>query len=221
MILANEWSKYINDYRELSDGLRHEISRALLDEKLAPSTVSLVYSPFSFFPPEATNVVILATEPYHLPERANGLAFGYSSKYKGPIDSAFTSIKKEVKRDLGQTVTDTTLTSWAKQGVLLWPIRGTTITGKALAHAGLGWEKETEHLLRQLSEKQTGIVFLLWGSEAQGYARFIDAAGKHLVLTTSHPAFPTNQKGFDGCGHFGDTNDWLGRKGKKEILWGS
>lgn len=95
-----------------------------------------IFKAFHMAPLSETKVVILGQDPYHTPGKASGLAFGYNKNYKGPLNSSLLNIMKEVAQDTGQAVTDYTLESWAKQGVLLINTRLTCEAGKPLSHMG-------------------------------------------------------------------------------------
>lgn len=42
---------------------------------------------------------------------------------------------------------------------------------------------------------------------------------KHCVLKTVHPSPLSASRGFFGCEHFSKANEFLRKKGKKEIDW--
>jgi hypothetical protein len=100
-----------------------------------------------------------------------------------------------------------------QQGVLSWSVSGTSLRDKVAGHSGLGWEEETKNLLTTLSEQYYNIVWVLVGSEAQGYRRFLDDAGKHLVLLP-----PPNEE-LDLAEISEDVNHYLEKRGRAEITW--
>ncbi|MDP4189118.1 MAG: uracil-DNA glycosylase family protein, partial [Bacteroidota bacterium] len=69
-----------------------------------------------------------------------------------------------------------------------------------------------------ISEKKTGIVFLLWGRHAQEKESLIDTS-KHFILKAAHPSPFSANNGFFGCKHFSKTNEILRSLGKEEIDW--
>jgi uracil-DNA glycosylase len=85
------------------------------------------------------------------------------------------------------------------------------------SHQNKGWEEFTNSVIKTLSDKKEGLVFLLWGNYAKAKAELIDA-NKHLVLTSAHPS-PLARGAFFGCKHFSKTNDYLISKNKKPIDW--
>ncbi|MGL5913332.1 MAG: uracil-DNA glycosylase, partial [Bacteroidales bacterium] len=72
-------------------------------------------------------------------------------------------------------------------------------------------------VIRTISEKKTGVVFLLWGKFAQEKTKLIDPQ-KHFVLQAAHPS-PLARGAFFGCRHFSKTNQILTNQGKKIIDW--
>ncbi len=94
----------------------------------------------------------------------------------------------------------------------------TVVQGQAGAHQGKGWEMFTDRVIEQLNAGAENVVFILWGSYAQKKGRIIDRE-KHLVLQGPHPSPLSAYRGFFGCGHFRQTNDWLVGKGRAPIDW--
>lgn len=213
---------YIPDLHSLHErghyALISSIAEADKNNTLCPPT-SNIFKAFHLSPLENTKVVILGQDPYHTPGKASGIAFGYRQGYDGPIDSSLYNIMTEVANDMNQAVTDITLESWAKQGVLLLNTRLTTEQGRPLAHKGLGWEEEIGYFLERLGDSIGPHVYMLWGKEAQGYRKYINSK-YNLVLETSHPCKFSAHRGFLGCKHFSQANQWLKDNGREEIIWG-
>jgi uracil-DNA glycosylase len=57
----------------------------------------------------------------------------------------------------------------------------------ANSHAKQGWEQLTDAAVAALSQKRSGLVFLLWGKPAQDKGKVISRA-RHQVLTSAHPS---------------------------------
>lgn len=170
----------------------------------------LIYKAFSEISGDP-KVVILGQDPYHTPGKARGVAFGYHEDYKGPTDSSLANILKEANSTTGRSLKD-----WTRQGVLLLNTRLTTSPGQPMAHAGLGWEEFTEAILQWLSTTYPGLIFMLWGKEAQSFDYAIQS---ELIFRTSHPCKYSAHRGFIGSGQFEETNKVLRVHGKEEIKW--
>ncbi len=66
------------------------------------------------------------------------------------------------------------LTGWARQGVLLLNACLTVRKANANSHANKGWENITDAVIKGISAKCNGVVFLLWGAYAQKKASVVD-----------------------------------------------
>ena len=71
---------------------------------------------------------------------------------------------------------------------------------------------------KKLNDKQTPVVFLLWGAHARKKAEIIDNP-IHYKLACAHPSPLSAYNGFFGCRHFSKTNELLRASGQKEISW--
>ena len=69
-----------------------------------------------------------------------------------------------------------------------------------------------------LSKIGTNIVFLLWGSYAQKKGDLLDK-GKNLVLKAPHPSPLSAHRGFFGCKHFSQCNNFLKSQGEQPVSW--
>lgn len=176
-----------------------------------------VFSAVNACPFEKVKVVILGQDPYHDEGQAMGLSFSVPRGFKLP--SSLLNIFKELESDLGiprSTCGD--LTPWAQQGVLLLNAVMTVRAHQANSHAGQGWERFTDFIIRQISEKVENVVFMLWGKFAEKKAARVDGR-KHLVLKSAHPSGLSASRGFFGCKHFSKANEYLKVNGKDEIDW--
>lgn len=135
------------------------------------------------------------------------------------VPPSLLNIYKELETDLGiSPPTHGDLSGWAKQGVLLLNAVLTVEAHKAGSHQGQGWEQFTDRIVSIINEKQDGVVFMLWGSYAQKKGAVIDRK-RHLVLTAPHPSPLSAYRGFLGCRHFSQCNEYLQSRGKKPVDW--
>ncbi|KAJ8647262.1 hypothetical protein MRB53_000285 [Persea americana] len=105
-----------------------------------------------------------------------------------------------------------------REGVLLLNTVLTVRNHQANSHAKKGWELFTDAVIRTISQRKSGVVFLLWGNSAQEKSRLIDEA-KHHILRAAHPSGLSANRGFFGCRHFSQTNKILEGKGHVPIDW--
>ena len=90
--------------------------------------------------------------------------------------------------------------------------------GNPNSHKDIGWEKLTDAIIHKISTEKSNIVFLLWGTKAIAKKEIIDC-NKHLVLTAPHPSPLSAYRGFFGCKHFSQTNQYFRKLGITEINW--
>ncbi len=177
-----------------------------------------IFNAFNLTPFEKVKVVIIGQDPYHGPNQAHGLCFSVNDGIKHP--PSLENIFKELQSDLNIPYPKTgNLEKWAKQGVLLLNASLTVRQGEANSHQNIGWQKFTDAVIQQLSNKREGIVFLLWGGFAKKKGAKIDTK-KHHVLTSGHPSPLSANKGhWFGNKHFSKTNELLVKMQKEPINW--
>ena len=134
------------------------------------------------------------------------------------LPPSLVNIFKEIKSDTGVTPNGSTLTGWAKQGVLLLNTVLTVRAHQANSHKGKGWENFTDSIIKKISDKKEHVVFLLWGGNARSKKPLIDGK-KHLILECAHPSPLSAYNGFFGCGHYVKTNEYLKSFGIDPIDW--
>lgn len=168
---------------------------------------NLVWTAFEKTPFYQIKVVILGQDPYHGLGQAHGLAF--SVDFGNAIPPSLRNIYAELKTDLDFVPPNHgNLSKWAEQGVLLLNTTLTVRNGEAGSHFGKGWEEFTDTVIDAVSQGKDAVVFILWGKHAQSKLPFIDHK-KHLVLMAPHPSPLSASRGFLGCKHFSQTNQWL------------
>jgi uracil-DNA glycosylase len=197
------------------------IKSFLLAEKTAGKTIypqgQLIFNAFNTTPFQAVKVVILGQDPYHGAGEAMGLSFSVPQGVRTP--PSLQNIYKELQTDIAGFTPPKhgDLTNWAHQGVLLLNAMLTVEANKAGSHKDIGWQKFTDAVIKNLSDKRENVVFLLWGNFAKGKKVLIDTS-KHLVLEAAHPS-PLAKGAFFGSQPFSQTNVYLKEKGLGEIHW--
>jgi len=163
-------------------------------------------------------VVILGQDPYHGANQAHGLSFSVQKGITPP--PSLKNIYKELKTDIPGFEIPATgdLTHWAEQGVLLLNATLTVRESSPASHQKKGWEEFTDKVIKTISDKKEGIVFILWGAYAQAKAELIDKT-KHHIIKSPHPSPFSADRGFFGSKPFSKTNEILKKEGKKEIDW--
>ncbi len=199
----------------------YELTKQIKEEILAGKRIyppgKFIFNAFNFTPLPQVKVVILGQDPYHGAGQAHGLSFSVPDGIKVP--PSLVNIFKEIKSDLGKPIPSSgNLERWANQGVLLLNAILTVRAEEAASHRNFGWERFTDAVIQTVSDRQSHVVFLLWGRFAHEKAALIDQ-NKHLVLKAAHPSPLSAHNGFLGCKHFSSANLWLAEKGITTIDW--
>lgn len=199
MIVSEEFAKKLVDswYRILKPILLSNYFYNLLktlDKEYATKEIypnkKDVFKPFKLTNYEDLKVVILGMDPYPN-NRANGLAFSNSLESKG-LSPSLRKIKERVEYDFGtDKELNKDLLHWAKQGILLSNVTLTVEKGKSGSHYKL-WNKFTKELLLRLSEYNSGIIYCLWGKDAQEYEQYINI-NSNIILKSEHPSYAARQ----------------------------
>jgi len=218
MITSPGWKKLIETeaakpyMKELKQQLLHDYNTKTVYPSHKDILKALEMTPF-----EEVKVVILGQDPYHGPGQAHGLSFSVPNGMKMP--PSLLNIFKELSDDLKMPMpTQTDLTSWAKQGVLLLNTTLTVLGGNPMSHANLGWELFTDEILQCINNEKESVIFILWGAHAQKKIGFIDQR-KHLIIKSPHPSPLSAHRGFFGSKPFSTTNAYLLSRGLKAINW--
>lgn len=221
--IKQSWLKILKNFfeaesfKDLMDFVRTEY---LAGKVIYPEPEN-IFKALTLTPFDEVKVVILGQDPYHGDGQAMGLSFSVPEEVRNP--PSLRNIFKELEVELGEKSEaevkfNGDLSCWAKQGVLLLNSVLTVETGKPGSHSKKGWEDFTDQVIKKISERKKGVVFMLWGNYAKQKLNLIDA-DKHLVLMSPHPSPFSAHTGFFGSDHFIKANQWLESKGKKKIEW--
>ena len=107
-----------------------------------------------------------------------------------PFPPSLVNIFKEVHDDTGAPVPASgNLDRWAEQGVLLLNAVLTVRAHEAASHAGHGWERFTDEVVKAIALRKQGVVYMLWGSYAQRKASVVDPQ-HNCILKRGPPVAP-------------------------------
>lgn len=221
--IPKKWSLYLKSeinkeyFKKLFKFLEEEYKK----EKIYPPQ-NLIFNLFENITYEEIKVVILGQDPYHGFGQGNGIAFSVNKGVKLPpsLKNIFKELEKEYSYQENKFIIPKNgdLTKWVKQGVFLLNTTLTVREGNPNSHSKKGWEIFTDEVLKKLNEKEEPIVFLLWGNFAREKKKYITNS-RHLVLEAAHPSPLSANRGFFGCNHFIEVNNFLQKKGLKKIDW--
>jgi uracil-DNA glycosylase len=189
------------------DHLERQLADEYASQQVFPP-ISDVFNALNLTPFEHVKVVVLGQDPYHGVGEAQGFSFSVPNGVKMP--PSLRNIFKELAADIVVHRTQTDLTDWANQGVLLLNSVLTVRANEPGSHAKIGWQKFTSTIIQRLNEREKPIVFMLWGNYAQQVGKHIDET-KHLVIRSAHPSpLSANRGGWFGSKPFSKANDFLG-----------
>ena len=213
------WLEILKD--EFEKDYMKEIKSFLVQQIEAGKTIypnpKNIFKAFDKTPFDKVKVVILWQDPYHWPNQAQGFCFSVQNGTKLP--PSLQNIYKELERSLWiKPSLNWDLTSWSEQWVFLLNAILTVEWGKPASHSQIGWEKFTDEVIKQISEKKENVVFLLWWAFAQSKEYLIDK-NKHFILKTSHPSPFSANRWFLWSNCFKETNEILEKIWKEKIDW--
>jgi len=218
-MITNDWLDTLKDefskpyYRELYKFVKKEY-----DTHVIYPPADDIFNAFHFTPLSEVKVLILGQDPYHNEHQAHGLCFSVLPD-QPEIPPSLQNIYKELESDLGCYIPNNGyLEKWARQGVLMLNTVLTVRAHQANSHQGKGWEQFTDAIINAVNAQDRPVVYLLWGRPAQSKIPMLTNP-KHLILKAPHPSPLSAYRGFFGCKHFSQTNEFLMRNGLMPIDW--
>lgn len=216
--IENDWLPALSEefkkpyYRELYQFVKEEYTKT----RVYPPADE-IFNAFHFTPLSEVKVLILGQDPYHEYHQAHGLCFSVMPDQE--IPPSLQNIYKELQSDLGCYIPNNGyLKKWADQGVLLLNTVLTVRAHQANSHKGHGWEEFTDAVIHAVNEQDRPIVYMLWGRPAQQKIPMLTNP-KHLILKAPHPSPLSAYRGFFGCRHFSQANEFLQENGISPIDW--
>ena len=217
-LVGNSWDNILDSeyHKDYFKNIVNFINKAYKEREIFPPKNKILRA-LSLCDYDNVKVVILGQDPYHGIGEANGLSFAVSEGIKLP--PSLKNIYKELYDDLGIIPsTNGNLECWAREGVLLLNAVLTVEKDKPASHKNIGWEEFTDSIIKILNEKETPVVFILWGNFAKSKKQYITNP-KHLIIESSHPSPFSASYGFFGSRPFSKTNEFLKKNNLKEINW--
>ena len=157
---------------------------------LCPS-IKNVFKAFKLCSYNECKIIFIGQDLFPQKGVAQGILFGNSSNT--PEDKLSPSLKvvKEsvINFDIPHNLItfDPTLESWAKQGILMLNSALTTEVGKVGIHT-LKWRPFIGSFLKNMSEKNPGIIYVFFGSQAKSLNTYINN-NNNYKLFIEHPAY--------------------------------
>lgn len=183
----------VGDYAHLFgniDPLLITLDKEYKSKEIYPSKKD-VFKAFRHCPYSELKVVVVGMDPYSQRGYATGIAFA-NPIGTNPVSPSLELLRERIRKDFylenpADFNFDITLESWAKQGILLINSALTVVAGHTGSHGRL-WYPVLKNFFTNLSSYNTGIVYLLLGTQAQQFLPFIDSKNNY-VLCYKHPAY--------------------------------
>lgn len=187
--------EYFGDWMRVID--RTELNNVMIKvgqeyrrKPLCPAQ-SDVFRAFEFCPIKDLKVVMLSQDPYPQKGVATGILFGNRKEVNEDNLSPSLNVVKEAAINFEvphYCITfDNTLEYWSKQGILMLNSALTVEMNKAGSHV-MVWRPFIAKLLKNLSEYDTAIVYVLFGRQAQTFKPYINNMFNHII-EIEHPAY--------------------------------
>ncbi len=216
--IQNDWLEAIGEefrkpyYKELYDFVKEEYNTVTV---YPPSDD--IFNALHLTALKDVKVLVLGQDPYHGANQAHGLSFSVLPGQR--IPPSLRNIYQELHDDLGCYIPNNGyLEKWAKQGVLMLNTVLTVRAHKPNSHQGKGWEHFTDAIIEAVNKEDRPIVYLLWGRPAQSKMSMLNNP-KHLILKAPHPSPYSADRGFFGCRHFSQANEFLKANGQEPVDW--
>ena len=189
--------EYFGDWCKVID--TSEANRILkklsLSKKVICPKVKDIFKAFTLCSLHDLKVVIIGQDPYNNIVKgspvATGIAFANSSdtlecNYSPSLDVLMESVI-DFTLPHGNIIFDPSLEKWESQGVLLLNVALSCESWKTGSHTLL-WRPFIKTFLTNLSAYDTGIVYVLMGTEAQSFEPYINPKYNHIIKT-KHPSW--------------------------------
>ena len=183
-----KWMKVV-DRRSLEEVL-NKLGPEYKRKPICPAQ-DKVFRAFELCPYDELKVVMLGQDPYPQKGIATGVLFGNNKEVTEENLSPSLKIVKEscINYEIPHNIItfDQTLESWAKQGILMINSALTVEMNKVGSHVML-WRPFISKLLKNLSDNNTAIIYVLFGRQAQTFKPYINGNNNHII-EVEHPAY--------------------------------
>lgn len=207
-----DWVKVVN--KDILSVILQKL-RSIPIEDLCPDPHN-IFKAFTLCPYYDCKLVLISQDPYPQKGVATGIAFGNKTSKLSPSLKVIKESVINFAVPHNSITFDASLESWAKQGVLLLNSSLTCEVNKIGSHLQL-WRPFIIDFLKAFSKAQPGMVYVLFGKEAQSLEKYIYKDND--IIHEYHPAYYVRTgkrmphdlwKEIDNIliGKYGDTIEW-------------
>lgn len=182
-----DWMKVLNkqEILRIMDKLK-----TINPNSLCPSMKN-IFKAFELCNYYECKAVFIGQDPYPQMGVSTGILFGNNTDTKENNLSPSLKIIKEAAINFEfphyGIIFDNTLESWAKQGILMINSALTCEVNKVGSHVML-WRPFITKFLKLMSINTTGIIYVLFGKQAQTLTPYINKRSNHII-EVEHPAY--------------------------------
>lgn len=209
----NSWGGVIN-----SNTTQLIYNQLLKEDNITPC-IDDIFNAFKYCNYNNLKVVMIGQDPYPQKGVATGILFG--NKENTEVLSPSLELVKEAVIDYTiphNTVDfDITLKSWSRQGVLLLNYALTTRVNQIGVHYNI-WKPFMVSLLKNLSEYNTGLIYVLLGKAAQSLEEYINLPNNY-IFKYYYPAYAARNNIKYDCDVFNKINTVLKKNNNIKIKW--
>jgi uracil-DNA glycosylase len=157
-------------------------------------------------------VVILAQDPYHTPDVADGLAFSSKISIQPSLRNIFKELQIEFP-DRNYNFKNGDLSKWVEnENIFLLNCSLTVEKSSPGSHMNI-WKEFTNDVIKYIDKNNKECIFLLLGNFAKAKANLI--TNKNNIITAVHPSPFSANNGFFNSGIFLKIEDKIG----SQINW--
>lgn len=162
--------------------------RDLYSKKECTPDYKNIFRAFSLLRLKDLKVIFLGQDPYPQKNVATGILFGNKEGTSlSPSLEVFIDACRRAYNPDSTALFDNTMESYGKQGILLINSALTTEVNKIGEHSML-WRPFISKILQNCSKIETGLIYILFGKQAQSFKKFINDKFNHII-EVNHPAY--------------------------------
>ena len=219
-VIFKDWTHYLN--KLLTSNYMYNlmifVQESYKFKFIYPKDKNSLFKPFSSIKFQDVRVIIISDEPYQNTVN-NGIPIANKTSFF-ELERGLNKVERNIEKnhyDGLNLYMDSTLKHWYEQGILTLYSAFTVERGKKGSHQ-IQWRNFTREIVKALSDNKTGLIFLLWGKEAQEFKSCINRK-VHYILEDNGPNI--DNKLDWNCTHFEDVNKIIEEHNGKEfcIKW--
>jgi uracil-DNA glycosylase len=213
--------EYFGDWLKIIDGKEMQQTLLNVSKKYSKSggccpDYKDIFKAFNLCDYNSLKSVWVGMDPYPDKRFATGLLFANPPGLNIEAPS-LRIIKDAIYRATGKEIKDNSLESLASQGILMINYCLTTEEDKSGTDI-LIWMPFVVHLIKRLSEINSGIVYIFFGRLAQMLAPHVNR-NSNTVLMEKHPAYYSRQKQSMPCDVFKTLDTEIKDRYGESITW--